>query len=101
MHRVARGSPYHLDFREKVHEQARSGSGPWTGLCPMTLLRVCLQVVPLTPGACYLDHCRSNEAAKEACFSSPHQLGSQSQTPSRLGLGSDSTSSCPHAEWGQ
>ena len=34
-------------------------------------------------------------------FSSPPQPGSKSQTPSRLGLGSDSNSSCPHAEWDQ
>jgi len=101
MHRVARRSPHHLDFREMVHEKARSGSGQWTDLCPMTLLRVCLQVVPLTPGACYLDHCQSFEAAKEACFSSPHQPGSKSQTQSHLGLGSDSSWSGLHAEWVQ
>src|SRR5437879_1033919 len=38
--------------------------------CTMTLLRLCLQVGPLTRGVCFLDHCDSSEPAGEPHYAS-------------------------------
>ncbi len=49
-------------MREGVH-------GPVS--CTMMLGHLCLQVVPLMRGACFLDHCRSSEPAEEPRYASP------------------------------
>jgi hypothetical protein len=40
--------------------------------CTMTLLRLCLQVDPLTREVCFLDHCDISEPAGEPIFVSGH-----------------------------
>ena len=52
-------------MREEVHEKARSGLGPWTGLLHHDAERLCFQVGPLTQGASFPDHCRSSEPVEE------------------------------------
>jgi hypothetical protein len=40
----------------------------------MTLLRLCLQVGPLTRGVCFLDHCDSSEPAGEPTYASQRMI---------------------------